>query len=121
MQEYLVGPADEIGEGERRVLRCGTREVGVFRVKGELRAWLNHCPHRQGPVCQGHLYPRVIEPVDEAGQVRLLDYDRDRMQVVCPWHGYEFDLETGRCNGLDRLALVPVRLRQDGGMLYVLA
>lgn len=119
MQQYLVGPADDLAEGGRKVVRCGEREVGVFRVNGELRAWLNACPHRQGPICQGHLYPRVVEPVDDRGEVRLLDYDRDQMQVVCPWHGYEFDLDTGRCNGHPALALRSVQLTVVAGDIYV--
>ena len=119
MTEYLVCDPDEIVEGGRRVVQCGEREIGIFRVQGQLHAWHNSCPHRQGPVCQGRIYPRVIEPVDAAGQVRLLDYDEETRHLVCPWHGYEFNLETGRCNGTDRLRLFPVELRIVGKALYV--
>lgn len=119
MTEYLVGDLDEIPDGGRKVVRCDDREIGVFRVNGQLHAWHNTCPHRQGPICQGHIYARVVEPVDDRGQVRLLQYDEADQHVVCPWHGYEFNLETGRCNGTDRLKLFRAEIKVVGQALYV--
>lgn len=119
MTDYLVGRADAIAEGGRKVVLCGRREIGIFRIAGSLHAWHNMCPHRQGPICQGKIYPRVVEPVDEDGEVRLLQYDETRMQIACPWHGYEFDLVTGRCQGYDRLGLRRAELREENGDLYV--
>jgi nitrite reductase/ring-hydroxylating ferredoxin subunit len=26
----------------------------------------------------------------------VLEYDSDRLVLSCPWHGWEFDVETGR-------------------------
>lgn len=119
MAEYLVGRAEDIADGGRKVVQCGEREIGIFRVKGELRAWHNSCPHRQGPICQGHIYPRVIEPVDEKGEVRTLQYDESSMHLVCPWHGYEFNLETGKNPGFARMGLRPAELKVSEGELYV--
>lgn len=120
MAEYLVGDVDEIPEGGRKIVQCGDREIGIFRIKGALHAWHNSCPHRQGPVCQGHIYARVVEPLDEAGKVGLLQYDENEQHVVCPWHGYEFNLETGRCNGLERMKLFRAELKTVGKELYVI-
>ncbi len=120
MTEYLVCNEADIAEGRRKVVQCGHREIGIFRIKGQLHAWHNSCPHRQGPICQGHIYPRVVEPVDKQGQVRLLQYDEADQHLVCPWHGYEFNLETGRCNGTDRLKLFPAKITVRDGALYVL-
>ncbi|WP_334194180.1 Rieske (2Fe-2S) protein [Pararhodobacter sp.] len=119
MREFLVGPAEAIAEGGRLVVDCDGVEVGVFRLKGRLVAWHNLCPHRQGPVCQGRIYARVVEPVAPDGTTRLLAYDETEKHVVCPWHGYEFDLETGRCQGRDAMRLRPAKLREDGGVVYV--
>jgi nitrite reductase/ring-hydroxylating ferredoxin subunit len=117
--DYHIGTTDEIAEGGRKVVRCGEEEVGVFRVRGDLVAWLNRCPHRQGPVCQGRIYSRVVEPVADDGTVRLLAYDEDRPHLVCPWHGYEFDLATGRSGGGGRLKLRRVELKVVGADVYV--
>ena len=53
--------------------------------------------HRQGPVCQGRIYKRVIEPIDQDGTVRTLDYDEHVTNIVCSWHGALFEPETGDC------------------------
>jgi nitrite reductase (NADH) small subunit len=119
MTDYLVCDADDIAEGGRKVVQCGDREIGVFRIKGQLHAWHNLCPHRQGPICQGHIYARVVEPVDDRAQVRLLDYDQDHQHIACPWHGYEFNLETGLCNGTDRLKLFRAQVSVRDGAVYV--
>ena len=66
-KSYLVCRADELKDGDRRVMSCDGTEVGVFKVDGQLVAWHNECPHRQGPVCQGRIYKRVLEPIDGDG------------------------------------------------------
>ena len=119
MTEFRIGPADQIPEGGRLVVDCDGTEVGVFRVKGTLHAWHNTCPHRQGPICQGRLYAQVIEPVAADGTTRLLAYDEDVQHIVCPWHGYEFDLQTGRCQGRPTQRLRPAKLREEAGIVYV--
>ena len=119
MRDYLLGPASEIPEGGRKLVQCGHAEIGVFRHRGELFAWHNSCPHRQGPVCQGRIYKRVVEPVDANGEVRMLQYDEERSHLVCPWHGYEFDLTTGRTVALEGLHLRKAELRIEEGDLYV--
>ena len=44
-------------------MSCDGVEVGVFKVDGQFVAWHNVCPHREGPVCQGRIYQRVVEPI----------------------------------------------------------
>ena len=64
MRSYPVGRIEEFTEGSRKVVSCDGTEIGVFKIDGEFVAWYNQCSHRQGPVCQGRIYKRVIEPVD---------------------------------------------------------
>jgi nitrite reductase/ring-hydroxylating ferredoxin subunit len=118
-KSYLVCRTDELKDGDRRVMSCDGTEVGVFRVGGELVAWHNQCPHRQGPVCQGRIYKRVIEPIAQDGTVRTLDYDEHVTNIVCSWHGYEFDLKTGVNQGSDTIRLRKVPLEERDGHVYV--
>jgi nitrite reductase (NADH) small subunit len=120
MTEYLIGKVDELPERGHRVVQCGETEIGVFRFGGELHAWHNSCAHRQGPICQGRLYNRVIEPLAADGTVRMLAHDPDRLHIVCPWHGYEFDVKTGENPGTPSLRLRRVELRTEGELLYAL-
>jgi nitrite reductase (NADH) small subunit len=66
---------DDIPSGEGRAMAVGDEQVAVFRLRdGTLRALAAVCPHRGGPLADG-----------------LLDED----VVVCPLHGYTYDLTTG--------------------------
>ncbi len=118
-QSYLVCREDELKDGDRRVVSCDGTEVGVFKVDGEFVAWHNECPHRSGPVCQGRIYKRVIEPLAADGTVRELAYDESVTNLVCSWHGYEFNLKTGANQGYDKIKLRKARLEQRDGNIYV--
>ncbi|MHB1809866.1 MAG: Rieske (2Fe-2S) protein, partial [Solirubrobacteraceae bacterium] len=72
------------------LVRAGGRELAVFHVDGEFYALLNRCPHQGGPLCQGELARPITstrpgEYVVEEGHL-----------IACPWHGWEFDLRSGR-------------------------
>lgn len=65
----------DIPVGEGRALAVGDRQVAVFRLRdGTLRALDAVCPHRGGPLADGLLDGRV---------------------VVCPLHGFTYDLASG--------------------------
>jgi nitrite reductase/ring-hydroxylating ferredoxin subunit len=67
------------------------RDVVVFNVKGEYFALLDRCPHQGGSLCRGKLVGLVES--DEPGRYR---YTRSGEIIRCPWHGWEFDLRTGK-------------------------
>ena len=50
----------------------------------------NHCPHKGAPVCKGILGGTWL-PCGPGEMV----YGRDGEVLVCPWHGFEFDLLSG--------------------------
>lgn len=119
MTRYFVSAENQIDEGGRRIVACGEREVGVFRVKGKLRAWHNMCAHQRGPVCQGRIFNRVAEPLAADGTSRFQEYDEDTFHIVCPWHGYEYDLETGFHPGNPKIRLRAARIEIEDGNVYV--
>jgi nitrite reductase/ring-hydroxylating ferredoxin subunit len=119
MPEYRVGTATDIPEGGKLVVACGSVEIGIFRLGGALFAWHNSCAHRQGPICQGRLFRRVIEPVAADGTVRTLDYATDTLHIVCPWHGYEFDVRTGEHPGDSSMRLRKAQVREEAGDVFV--
>ena len=119
MREVVIGKAAQFPDPGRRVIEVDGTEVGVFKVDGQLVAWHNECPHRSGPVCQGRMYKRVLEPIDDDGHVRALAYDEHVTNIVCSWHGYEFDLKTGINQGSDKIKLRRVNLEEKDGQVYV--
>jgi 3-phenylpropionate/trans-cinnamate dioxygenase ferredoxin subunit len=90
-RKYLVARASDIRPGERRIVRVRGRSYGVFNVDGRFHALLNHCPHQGGELCKGPL--QTFVEADAPGRVR---FDGSQSFVQCPWHGWEFDVRTGR-------------------------
>jgi nitrite reductase (NADH) small subunit len=119
MVDYHAGRLEEFKEGERRLIRCGDAEIGIFNVDGELHAWHNRCAHRGGPVCQGVIMKRVMEPVASDGTVRAMEYHPNDTHVVCPWHGYEYNLKTGAHPGHSALKLRKAKIAVRDGEVYV--
>ena len=88
---HAIARADEIPPGGRLVVTLEGRSIGVFNVGGELFALRNACPHQGGPLCRG-----VLSGAAEAARPGRYRYSRRGEILRCPWHGWEFDLRTGR-------------------------
>ena len=87
MADLKVCPVEELPPGEVKIVRAGELAIGVFNVGGEDYAIEDRCSHDDGPLAEG-------------------DFDPERMVVICPRHGSEFDLRSGRPLSLP--AYVPV-------------
>ena len=120
MREVKVGPISAFSDPGRKVVEIDGIEIGVFHVKGQFSAYGNVCPHMGGPVCQGKILPRVEEDIAEDRKSRGFLFSKSQTNVVCPWHGYEFDIRTGRHQGNPRLRLRPMELRVEDGEVFVL-
>jgi nitrite reductase (NADH) small subunit len=66
---------DELPPGTVRELYIEGKAVAVANVAGKIFAINNTCLHRGGPLGQGLLEGKV---------------------VTCPWHGWQFDVTTGK-------------------------
>jgi 3-phenylpropionate/trans-cinnamate dioxygenase ferredoxin subunit len=86
-----VARADEIPPGGRTILDVHGRSIGVFNLGGEYVALRNRCPHQGGPLCSGELFGAL-----SAATPGHYDFDRPGEIIRCPWHGWEFDMRTGR-------------------------
>lgn len=71
----VVCKASDVKAGEGKVVLVGSDEIALFRVEEKFYACTNTCPHRGGPIGEGQLEGRI---------------------VTCPWHGWEFDVTTGK-------------------------
>jgi nitrite reductase/ring-hydroxylating ferredoxin subunit len=119
MREVLIGRVSEFPDSGRQIVAIDDAEIGVFCVNGRFTAFENVCPHLGGPVCQGKIIPRVQEMVAEDKTSLGLSFSKDQTNVACPWHGYEFDVETGRHQGNSHLRLRAVKIEVVGGDLVV--
>jgi 3-phenylpropionate/trans-cinnamate dioxygenase ferredoxin subunit len=88
----VVARADEIGPGELKLVTVGGRSIGVFNVGGEYYALRNRCPHQGGPLCDGFQFASLRARAPGEPYTR----GRDGEIIRCPWHGWEFEIRTGR-------------------------
>jgi nitrite reductase (NADH) small subunit len=84
----------EIPVGTIREYQLDGKTIAIANVEGKLFAINNLCLHRGGPLAQGELQGRV---------------------VTCPWHGWTYDVETGKStlNPVVGVDCYPIELRGD--------
>jgi len=121
LTEYRVGPIGEIAERSGVLVQAGDVEVGVFNVKGRLHAYENRCRHQGGPVCTGEIIGRYEAVLRADGTVAGERFADDEVRIACPWHGWEYDLETGECTADRRFKLRRIEVRVREGEAYVVA
>ncbi len=119
-KDLFVAKSDDLPDGERKIVPNGNSEIGVYRVKGELYAYMNLCAHQGGPACEGLLMAKVEEVIADDKTYQGMRFNHDEMHIVCPWHGWEYDLATGEmvADRKFRLRKYDVEEREDG--VYVL-
>ena len=94
-----VAKAADIPVGKAAHVEAGSLALAVFNLgAGRFRAVTALCPHEDGPLAEGWV---------EGGG------------VVCPWHGYDFELATGRCNVDDNLSIGVFATRVVDGSVEV--
>ena len=91
MARHVVARLDEIPDGGRKRVVVKNRPITVFHVNGDYFALYDRCPHAGGSLAAGKLTGRVTS--DGPGHYCL---ERPGEIIRCPWHGWAFDLRTGR-------------------------
>jgi nitrite reductase/ring-hydroxylating ferredoxin subunit len=91
MSRHVIAPLQELPPGSRKTVTIGGRPIVIFNIGGELFALLDRCPHQGGPLSQGRLTGLVEAP--EPGKYC---FSRTGEILRCPWHGWEFDVRTGK-------------------------
>ncbi len=91
--------ATDIADGFARIARLpGGDRVAVFRQGDSLSAISNACAHQNGPLGEG----RVIDCL-----------------VTCPWHGFQYDVTTGRSPAPFTETVPTYNLRIEDGAVLV--
>ena len=94
-----VAAASEIPVGRGLLVERDGVSVAVFNAGGgRFHAVSPICPHEDGPLADGWV---------------------EGDAAVCPWHGFDFELATGRCRVDDELAIPVYPVRVSGGAVEV--
>jgi len=113
----VVCPASEIPAGGKKIVEADGLSIGVFNIAGKFYAIKNVCPHAGAPLCRGHIQT-THRPAEVGEFVPALE----GRVLRCPWHGWEFDIVTGK--GLydrnSRVATYPVEVDEDGNIVVLL-
>jgi nitrite reductase/ring-hydroxylating ferredoxin subunit len=91
MGRNVIGTVTDFPEGTRKVLVVEGRSIGVFQVKGSYYALKNSCPHQGAPLCVG-----TVTGMTLASSPGEYLYGREGEILRCPWHGWEFDITSGK-------------------------
>ncbi len=119
MAEQFVCKAAEFKDGDRRIVRVGQHEIGIFNHKGEIFAYSNYCLHQGGPACEGLTIAAVEEHLNPDMTSKGLFFSDKQMNFVCPWHGMEYDMKTGECVSDRKMKLKSYKVVKKGDDLYV--
>jgi nitrite reductase/ring-hydroxylating ferredoxin subunit len=113
-EEIIVCSASEIPEGGKRIVDAGTFSIGVFNIKGKFYAVKNVCPHAGAPLCEGH-----IQTTHRPSEVGEFIPALEGRVLRCPWHGFEFDIITGKglYDRTSRVTTYAVEVDDEGNII----
>lgn len=112
----IVGDADALAPGEMIETKLGPLPVVVIRSKkGDLSAFVDRCLHMGARLSKGALGWHSTS-AEDVGDYRI---GCGAETVQCPWHGYEFNLETGAAIFDESRKLRSVKVREEDGKLVI--
>ncbi len=89
---------DEVPPGTIREFQLDGKTVALANVDGKFFAINNICLHRGGPLGQGELDGKV---------------------VTCPWHGWQYDVTTGKVTANPAVGVETYAIELRGDDLFV--
>ena len=93
-----VAQVDEIPPGTCRTVEVDGISLALCNVNGPFLAVDNTCPHAGGPLGEGSLEEDVLE---------------------CPWHGWRFNVRTGKRPENPEISVACVEVRVQGENVQV--
>ena len=91
MKNYVVARTEDVPVGSSIRVEVNGRTYGVFNVGGTFHALLDRCPHQGAALTRGACIATIES--DTPGEYR---FGTSRTLIMCPWHGWEFDIQTGQ-------------------------
>jgi nitrite reductase (NADH) small subunit len=93
-----IGRVEDIPPGMIRPFTVDEQEIAVANVGGEFFATQQHCLHLNGPLGEGRLEGTTLS---------------------CPWHGWQYDVTTGKNEFDHAIQLKTFEVKVEGGEIKV--
>ncbi|GAB4453172.1 MAG: non-heme iron oxygenase ferredoxin subunit [Anaerolineales bacterium] len=94
-----IAPASELPNGERLFVEIEGKSIVIFNIAGQFFAIGDICTHDDGPLGDG---------------------DLEGYNIVCPRHGAEFDVRTGKVMQMPAVVDIPAYpVKVVDGMIQV--
>ncbi len=94
-----IAPASELPNGERLFVEVEGKSIVIFNIAGQFFAIGDICTHDDGPLGDG---------------------DLEGYNIVCPRHGAEFDVRTGKVMQMPAVVDIPAYpVKVVDGMIQV--
>ena len=98
---WVEGPlVAELDESKPFAFESAECKILLIKSKQGLRAYRNSCAHQGLPLDGGRL-------------------DAAAGTIICPWHGFQFDSESGECSSAPQCQLEPFPLRINSDRVWV--
>jgi nitrite reductase (NADH) small subunit len=110
--EHVVAHTGDLKPGEQKIVFINTIEIGLYNIGGTFYAVHSMCPHQYGPACRGPT--TAMSYADETTDWKTA-WTKHGEVLVCPWHGMQFDILSGKSLSDKHLKLrtFPVRVVGD--------
>ncbi len=99
MPEFVrVARASDLEEGKGAIVTVNGTKIALFRCEGEVFAIKNRCPHMGGDLGEGFLTGDIVR---------------------CPWHGWRFNVKTGKNPAADVVAVPTYEVKIEGDEVFL--
>ncbi len=99
MSHYVkLANMKEISVGSGKAIEVEGIPIALFNVDGSFYAIANNCKHRGGPLGEGSLEDK---------------------EVMCPWHGWQYDVTSGECSSVPSASVAKYNLKIEGEEIFV--
>lgn len=99
MPEFIkAAKSSDLAPGKGMCVEAGGKSIALFNVDGTYHAIDNTCLHRGGPLGEG---------------------DLSGTTVTCPWHGWQYDVTTGKTAMNPGVTLATYETRVEGDDILV--
>lgn len=113
---YKLADEHELtGDVTRLIRELDGIEIALFNLNGEYHAVANFCPHQSGPLCEGNVVTD-LRRADDGWRFEV----GDEHTIVCPWHGWRFDVTTGYNPQSDRYRVPTYDVEVEDGEIFVI-